>query len=121
MKNTEKKDVNPKRLELRKLSVRAKAMRELDPELGECTINEIIINRFYSKNGNSEFHSYRAWRELGHQVKRGEKAFVIWGRKRKAEKTEVKKGESEEFKFYPLAFLFSNKQVEKINLVVEDV
>lgn len=118
------KKVNPKREYLRKLSEKARIIKELNtqeaesPEQAalweEMRINDIIIKEFYTKDGNVEFHLYKQWKELGYQVKKGSKAFVIWGRKRKGQKPiENAKGEKDEFKFYPLAYLFSNKQVEK--------
>lgn len=119
----EKKE-NPKREYLRRLSVKAREIKEQNiqeaesPEDAflweEMRINDIIIKEFYCKDGNVEFHLYKQWKELGYQVKKGSKAFVIWGRKRKGQKPiENEKGEKDEFKFYPLAYLFSNNQVEK--------
>lgn len=109
----EQKQENPKREALRKLSIKARELREEDEELFDCTINEIVIERFYSKNGHKEFNSYRNWLKLGYQVKRGSKAFVIWGQKRKGTKKQQEPDkEPDEFKFYPLAYLFSNLQVE---------
>jgi len=109
----EQKQENPNRTALRLLSLKARELREEDEELCDCTVNEIVIEKFYAKNGHKEFHLYRDWLQLGYQVKRGSKAFVIWGQKRKAtKKQEAPDKEADEFKFYPLAYLFSNKQVE---------
>tara|TARA_R110001606_G_C15181472_1_gene629407 strand:+ start:407 stop:781 length:375 start_codon:yes stop_codon:yes gene_type:complete len=83
--------------------------------IDEMRVNDIILNYFYKDEANTEFHSYKNWQELGFQVKKGSKAFVIWGRKR--QNIDDKKAATEEkdqYKFFPLAFVFSNNQVEKI-------
>lgn len=81
----------------------------------EMRVNDIILNYFYKDAENTEFHSYKGWQELGMQVKKGSKAFVIWGRKR--QNIDDKKAATEEkdqYKFFPLAFVFSNNQVTPI-------
>lgn len=111
---SEKKE-NPKREYLRKLSRLAREMREADPELEDMTINDIVIEQFYTKDGHTEFALFNDWRQRGYKIKKGSKAFVIWGRKRKAQKAaEEPEKDPDEFKFFPLAYLFSNKQVEPL-------
>jgi antirestriction protein ArdC len=96
---------------------------ELLVESGECeTVNEYLLILYQEQEGEeAEFHTYKQWRKLGHQVKKGESAFLVWGRPRKIESEEdakeAKEGESEEEnskkdEFYPLAYLFSSNQVE---------
>ena len=83
--------------------------------LAELRVNDILIEHFYKDEENNEFHSYKGWQELGYQVKKGSKSFVIWGRKR--QNIDDKKAATEEkdqYKFFPLAFIFSNNQVEPI-------
>jgi hypothetical protein len=51
-------------------------------------------------------------------LKKGEKGFVVWGKKMKAkDKTEAKKtgnpDDEKEFKFFPISHVFSNYQVEE--------
>lgn len=77
------------------------------------SVNEFIVDS-YKDEENTDFNTYKGWLEEGQQVKKGEHSeFPIWGRKRKATKkaTENNK-EDEEFKFFPVANLFSNRQVE---------
>jgi len=108
--------MNPKKEKLIALSAQARELRE---ELNEdTTINKILIKHFYTDLNNSEFNTYKQWKELGYQVKRGEKAFLIWGKKRTNKKQETKeKDKDDEYKFYPMAFLFSNAQVEPLEAV----
>jgi hypothetical protein len=50
-------------------------------------------------------------------VQRGSKAFVLWSKKRKAQKeVQTDKGEPEEreYDFFPIAYLFSDLQVKPI-------
>jgi len=62
------------------------------------------------------------WKEEGLKVKKGSKAFLFWGKPKKGQKKtkeNIKPGESspeDEYKFFPLAYLFSDKQVEKIEV-----
>lgn len=76
------------------------------------TVNDALVF-MYTKEGHTEIHSFRKWLELGFHVKKGEKALLLWGEPRKALKQEQQEaGEKDEFKFFPLAYVFSQKQVE---------
>lgn len=75
-------------------------------------INHIIIEDFYSDEGHQDFMLFREWKKQGFKVKKGSKAFVVWGRKRKATKASDEENEETNYKFFPLAYLFSNQQVE---------
>jgi len=111
---TEEKKVNPKREILKRLSRKAKVIRELMEDPEGVTINEILIDEFYTKDGHEEFNLFWQWIKKGYKVKKGEKAFLVWGRKRKAQNNEPKEGDKDEFSFFPLAFVFSNLQVEPL-------
>lgn len=80
-------------------------------------INSAIIQTIYKKEGHEEFKTFDQWKEQGFSVKKGEKAFYIWAKPLNALKEE-KEGaapETEEgAKFFPLCFLFSNKQVRRL-------
>jgi hypothetical protein len=105
---------NPKREALKGLSKVAKTLQET--EYKDFSINEILLNIMYQpKDRNLVFKSFNSWRECGKKVKRGEKAFLIWGRKRRNIVQETpENGKNNEFSFFPLAFVFSNEQVENI-------
>lgn len=114
----ENKDNNISRRDARRkalinLSLKARAMREENDELAGLTINDIVIDHFYTDEENFDFKLLRDWNKEGFQVKKGARAFTIWGKKRKATKAaEQEGGEDQEYKFFPLAYLFSNAQVE---------
>lgn len=98
-----------KRRQLVELSQLARKVREAEGLT--CSLNQIIIERFYKSGEHQEFALLRAWNERGYKVKKGSQAFVIWGKKRKATRKEQENEEESNYKFYPLAYLFSNAQV----------
>lgn len=111
---------NPKREALKGLSKIAKKLQ--DTEYPEMSINQILLDIIYQpKEGDKlTFDTFNGWRKKGKRVKKGEKAFLIWGRKREATKQE-KEEESNSFKFFPLAFVFSDKQVENYIVHEDDI
>lgn len=115
----ENKDKNISRRDARRkalinLSLKARAMREESEELADLTINDIVIGHFYTDEENFDFKLLRDWNKEGFQVKKGARAFTVWGKKRKGTKAAEQEGdEDQEYKFFPLAYLFSNAQVER--------
>lgn len=86
-------------------------IKGLHDELG--SVNN-ALKAVYAEQGHFEFDSYQGWKEKGKQVIKGEKALLFWGRPRKGEDKEkpLTDGESfKSYKFFPLAYLFSQKQV----------
>lgn len=96
------------------LSKLAKAIQEMEDE--PRNINSILIEDFYSTREHQDFNTFHEWIKQGQRVKKGEKAFLVWGRKRKSNQDqptpEPKTEQEKEFSFYPLCYLFSNAQVE---------
>ncbi len=82
-----------------------------------ASVNDALVD-IYRKQGHTELHSYKQWKERGFQVKRGSKALLLWGEPRnggKQEKPEKKdEGNEDEYKFFPLAYVFSQLQVEPL-------
>lgn len=83
------------------------------------TINDAIMETLYKTPENRAFKSYSQWRQEGYQVRKGEKAYLLWGRPKKVQ-AEMEGKSSEEIdqiaNFFPLAYLFSNKQVDIIQV-----
>jgi hypothetical protein len=103
-----------RRKELKELSKLAKARIETDCE--GMTVNEVLINEFYTSNEHQEFNTLFEWNNKGYKVKKGSQSFCVWGspKTRNSEKeAEKNNSEEEETEFYPLCYLFSNAQVEK--------
>lgn len=66
-------------------------------------------------------HTYQAWKGLGFQVKRGQKAkasFMIW--KHVVKKAKEQQEEDEEKMFMTKAFFFTSDQVEPIERMVKN-
>jgi len=108
-----------RRAVLSSISRKARIIREARPELADLTINEILMRVLYNPAGNLEFKKFREWKEEGFTIKKGEKGFMLWAQPLevlqqlndgvKPEEVE----ESEENQFFPVCYLFSNKQVIK--------
>ena len=78
------------------------------------TVNEGLVD-MYNKEGHTEIHSFKHWLTMGMVVKKGEKALLLWGEPRKAPNKEKQAAEDkDEFSFFPLAYVFSNKQVKPL-------
>jgi homospermidine synthase len=80
-----------------------------------ATINEAIINTAYKNETHKFFKTFNQWKAEGFFVKKGETAFVVWGRPTEEQEPEESKETNPEHegKFFPLAFLFSNAQVQE--------
>lgn len=90
---------------------------EQDEQEG-LTKNECLI-RYYTSLGFSDFKTYRQWKAEGKQVKKGEKAFLLWARpvdRLKKEEAEAQgkpaPDENEGPDFFPLCYVFAASQVQ---------
>ena len=78
-----------------------------------------LLRQHYAQAGHTELKSFSEWKEAGYYVKKGEKAILLWAHpkpSREAKELAKSQGKNEaEAKndFYPLAYLFSSKQVAK--------
>lgn len=118
---------NPKREALIAMSNAAKELRENMTQgattenealyWASRTVNFMLLNHMYETGGATEFNTFNQWKERGATIKKGETAFLIWGQpigRQRAEKAEAK-GEPEtddsDYEYFPLCYLFSDKQV----------
>ncbi len=92
------------------------------------SVNEALLAMYRGDNpGVIFFKTFQQWKKEGFMVKKGEKAFLIWGAPRKINKkkenstTETPEtteqpanlsGTSSKKSFYPVCYLFSNLQVQ---------
>ena len=86
--------------------------------VNDLTLNKIIIDNFYKSDKDQEFNTFKGWIKEGFQVKKGEKAFLIWGRPKDVqdqEKGKEQTTEEEDKRFFPVSFIFSNAQVRALN------
>lgn len=78
------------------------------------SVNEGLA-MYYAELGHKVLKSYRRWKEEGFQVKKGSKALLMWGEPKAYRKNEEQQQtEEKEEQFFPLAYVFSNLQVEPI-------
>jgi antirestriction protein ArdC len=115
--NTEqkKRPIDEARERLKLLSLEVKDL--VDDETF-YTINDAIVETLYKDETHREFKSYRQWKKEGHQVKKGEKAFLLWAKPKQIQKP-MEEGKTAEdleemIKYFPIAYLFSNAQVDPI-------
>ncbi|WP_271407302.1 ArdC-like ssDNA-binding domain-containing protein [Tenacibaculum soleae] len=100
----EKKEV------LKQLSQKAKALIQLKDL--DKNVNAVLID-MYTNETHNEFNTFKNWISKGYKVKKGEKGFFIWSKKLKG--TEKKENEDDkDFKFFGIAYIFSNAQVQPI-------
>lgn len=60
-----------------------------------------------------EFRTFGQWKADGYMVKKGAKAFLIWGQPRTASQVPEGATEPEEYNYWPICYLFANTQVIK--------
>jgi antirestriction protein ArdC len=112
METIEKTSIWDKRAMLKEHSAK---VAELVEDGTYSTINDAIINEIYKDGIHCVFNTYRQWREKGFQVRKGEKAFFVWARPLDALKEQPTPEEQDgKSRFFPLCFLFSNAQVDRI-------
>lgn len=77
------------------------------------TVNEGIIKMYREQYPDiKDFKTFKQWKAAGFNIKKGSTAFLVWGRPKSIKQTQ---DDSEKaFKFFPLAYLFSDLQVEKM-------
>ena len=84
----------------------------------EMSTNE-LLRQHYAQAGHTELKSFSEWKEAGYYVKKGEKAILLWAHPKPSReakelaKSEGKNEDEAKNDFYPLAYLFSSKQVAK--------
>ena len=112
---TKKEIHTQKRKQLQALSQIAKVRMHTDLE--GCSVNEILVQHFYTDKQNYIFHTFHDWIKKDYKINKGAEAFLIWGKpKNKLENKEIKTEnttEETEREFYPMCYLFSNAQVTK--------
>ena len=69
------------------------------------------LKEFYAEDGHQELKTISQWNKDGKQVRKGEKALLLWGSPRKHEVINADTSEVDEMDFYPICFVFSNMQV----------
>lgn len=92
------------RIALRVLSDTLKLGAEMQGK--EVKINTLLIEYYKNNNNVQELKSFEEWKKEGYQVKKGARGFAVWGKRTKED--------NERKAFFPMAYLFAEKQVYKI-------
>ncbi|MFZ4705452.1 MAG: hypothetical protein ACOYMF_05535 [Bacteroidales bacterium] len=78
------------------------------------SVNEGLKEIYEKSDSNiEEFRTFWQWKDDGYTIQKGAKAFLIWGQPRKGSQIAEGSEEPEEFKYWPLCYLFANTQVFK--------
>ena len=118
----EKKEPRPIDQARERLKLLSLEVKDLVDEETFYTINDAIVETLYKDETHREFKSYRQWKKEGYQVRKGEKAFLLWARPKQIQKPieEAKPEDLEEMiKYFPIAYLFSNAQVDPVGEATE--
>jgi len=117
--------IQQKREKLKDLSSRAKAIKE--ELLKKCenaeqiaqveamTVNQVIVNYIYKDEDHFNFDTFKGWIKNGYAVRKGEKAFLLWGRKKQEVQNPNGETKTEELEFFPVTYVFSNSQVAPLS------
>jgi hypothetical protein len=113
-KNSKKSRKEQYKEKRKELIARSVLIRQMVKEGAIDTVNEGLRELYTDENPDiEEFNTFNQWKEQGYTIKKGSKAFLFWGQPRHYEQTPEGSDEPEEFKFWPLCYLFSNEQVFK--------
>lgn len=80
------------------------------------SVNEGLA-AMYSDEGHTQLNTFKKWLELGYVVKKGSKALLLWAQPKKYEGKQEQQETTEPGKnseWFPVAYVFSNLQVEKL-------
>ena len=115
MNKNNKKTRKERYIENRKKLIGLSAPLRQAVKLGNYnTINEGLKDLYFEENPRiTDFNTFNQWKEAGYTIKKGAKAYLFWGQPRKVEQTPEGETEPQEFKYFPLAYLFADTQVYK--------
>lgn len=107
--NSKKEQYKANRMALIKLSA---GLRILVKEGAIESVNE-GLKEIYEKGDPDieEFRTFWQWKDDGYTIRKGAKAFLIWGQPRKSSQVPEGSTEPEEYNYWPLCYLFANTQV----------
>lgn len=113
-KNTKKSRKEQYLENRKKLIARSQLIRVMVKEGAFDTVNEGLHELYSDENPEiEEFNTFNQWKEQGFTIKKGSKAFLFWGQPRKISQTPEGSDEPEEFKYWPICYLFADTQVFK--------
>lgn len=122
-------EASEKREQLKAISAELQAQRDLMQVMGVedlPTINEMLHDYYAKKSNITELNTFDQWKDKGYQVRRGEKAFLFWGKPRSKQKQEEQPAEEQteqeqqaeqnaarKDEYFPICYLFDISQCYK--------
>lgn len=108
-KNTRKEQYMANRRRLIELS---QGIRLAVKEGAYDSVNEGLREFYMEQNPEiEEFNTFWQWKDEGATIKKGSKAHLFWGQPRKVNQAAEGSDEPEEYKYWPICYLFDNTQV----------
>lgn len=113
-----KDDVRQRRKALHDLCTALMAQKQARDN--DKTVNDVLKD-FYAAQGHTDLRTFKQWKDAGYHVRKGEKAILLWARPKATKKSKeaaasAGKDEDEAREdYYPIAYMFSNRQVETNN------
>lgn len=108
-KNSKKEQYKANRTALIQISA---GLRVLVKEGALDSVNEGLKEIYEKSDSNiEEFRTFWQWKDEGYTINKGSKAFLIWGQPRKGSQIAEGSDEPEDYKYWPLCYLFANTQV----------
>jgi hypothetical protein len=109
---------------LKDLSANVKLLMQMG-KIQASTVNDGLIELYRKEADHSEFKTFNEWKKLGKSIMKGSKAFLVWGAPKdvnRLDESSTEKGtedpaESDEYKYWPICYLFSDKQVTERSAV----
>jgi len=115
MTKTSKKSRKEQYTENRKALIAQSRLIRVLIETGEYdSVNEGLKDLICEKNPEiKELRTFGQWKEEGYTIVKGSRAFILWGQPRQISQVPEGETEPEEFKYWPLCYLFADTQVYK--------
>lgn len=122
-------EASEKREQLKAISAELQAQRDLMQVMGVedlPTINEMLHDYYAKKSNITELNTFDQWKDKGYQVRKGEKAFLFWGKPRSKQKQEEQPAEEQteqeqqaeqnakKDEYFPICYLFDISQCRKL-------
>ncbi|MDR0863700.1 MAG: hypothetical protein LBO74_02055 [Candidatus Symbiothrix sp.] len=109
-----KSKIQEKRDYLKALS---QGLKVLKKEGAIETINE-GLKALYAERGHLELKTLNQWNKVGKRIKKGETALLLWAQPKKITPNPKNQtnpeNQEDEMNFYPICFVFSNKQIQEV-------
>ena len=97
-----------RRENLKKTSNEVKSLMEAG-KLKSSNINDGLLEHYNGKAKNRVWMTLEQWQTAGYQVRKGESAQMIWGKKEESTNKET----NEAYSYFQISFVFNNTQVDR--------